>query len=121
MEQNTLTNSDRAFTTAELQEAGASDEFISLYLSAVDSGVKDELNDGYGGTVLERGDDPTDVAGGWFTKMWNGQLFWALCHADSRNRAAMVEVFDEAQFVKDAVDNENEPLDYAQKMVSEKV
>lgn len=118
MERNT-TNSERRFTTTELREAGASDQFISLYLSAVESGAKRELNDGYGGTVLAEGRDPTEVAGGWFTKMWNGELFWALCHADSSNTAALAEVFDRRDFIRDGVDSENEPVDYVEKMVDE--
>lgn len=119
MEQNSTNDADRKFTTKQLQDAGASDEFISLYLSALPSGAKVELDEGYGGTVLERGDDPTSVAGGWFTKMWEGKLFWALCYADGRNTAALAELFDRDDFIRDGVDSENEPLDYVQRMVEQ--
>lgn len=114
-----VTDDSRKFSTEELRAAGASDEFISLYLSAVDSSAKDELNSGYGGEILADGDDPTSVAGGWFTKMWNGDLFWALCHADGRNTRALNDVFDRHDFVSDGVDNADEPLDYVQRMVEQ--
>lgn len=115
------TNSDRAFTTEELREAGASDAFISLYLSAMDSGAKIELNSGYGGTVLSEGDDPTEVAGGWFTKMWNGELFRALCHADTKNARALSELFDRKDFVENGVYAEGEPREYVERMVDDRL
>lgn len=121
MERNTDSDTERRFTTTDLRAAGASDEFISLYLSALPSGAKDELNSGYGGSVLADGGDPSEVAGGWFTKMWDGQLFWALCHADHRNRAALAELFDRSDFIRDGVDSENEPMEYVERMVDEKL
>jgi len=113
-------SSNRRFTTEELRAAGASDECISLYLSAIDNGVKRELDSGYGGTVLDRdGTDPTEVAGGWFTKVWNGELFWALCHADHGNTRALAKLWDRDDFIRDGVDSEGEPLDYVETMVDE--
>lgn len=116
MEGNTTS---RKFSTEELRAAGASDEFISVYLSANSSSLKQELDSGYGGDVLAEGRDPTDVAGGWFTKMWNGELFWALCYADGKNTRVLSELFDRDDFIRDGVDSENEPLDYVTTMVDE--
>jgi hypothetical protein len=117
----TTANTDRKFSTTELKEAGASDEFISVYLSAVPSTAKEELNTGFGGEVLEDGGNPCQIAGGWFTKLWTGKLFWALCHADNRNAAALAEVFDRRDFVEDGVDSEGEPLDYVERMVDDRL
>lgn len=118
MERQNDSNSKRRFTTRQLRDAGASEEFISLYLSAVDSRAKTALNDGRLGRKLAEGKDITNISGSWFRNIWNGNLFWSLLRADSRNATALAEVFSREHFVEDGL-AEGEPRDYVERMVDQ--
>jgi len=94
-----------------------------MYLSA--SGVRrhsvrEELDSGFGGKKLANGDDPTNVAGGFFTKVWNGDVFEAFMHADGNNTPLMLEVFSPKQIRDHGVDKEDYGIDFATRKVNEK-
>lgn len=116
------TNTNRRFTTENLREAGASEVFISLYLSSFDGrhSVKEELNQGYGGDVLARDDDPSEVGGHFFKKLWDGDVFEALMRADGNNTKLMSEVFGGAGIFHAAIQNGADP-DYAERIIEERL
>lgn len=120
MEQHS--SNERKFGTDELKAAGASEAFVSVYLSAAEGrhSVRQELDSGYGGTVLEEGRDPTEVAGGFFTKLWNGRLFDAFLHADGSNTPLLLEVFGPAKIRNAGAAIEKYDIDYCTTMVNER-
>jgi len=114
---------DRRFGTEQLYDAGASEAFVSMYLSASGGrrhSVQEELDSGYGGDVLADGDDPTRVAGGFFSKLWDGDVFDAFLHADGNNTPLMLEVFSPKQIRDHAVDEGDYSIDYATRMVNDR-
>jgi len=113
----------RRFTTEDLHDAGASEAFISMYLSTAGDrrhSIREELDSGYGGEVLERGGDPSNAGGGFFAKVWNGDLFDAFLHADGSNTPLMLEVFGPEKIRRQGVDEAGYGLDYATRMVNDK-
>jgi hypothetical protein len=114
---------EREFSTEELKEAGASDAFVSCYLSAASTDrhhIRQELDSGYAGDVLGRGGDPTDAAGGFFTKLWNGNVFKAFLHADGHNAPHMLSVLGPEKIMENGIDVEGYGYDYAKRMINEK-
>lgn len=113
---------ERTYSTEELKDAGASDAFVSIYLSSANGRhhIRQELDNGYPGTVMARGGDPSDGAGGFFSKLWNGDVFDAFLHADASNARMMLDVLGAEEIRDHGVDQGGYQIEWATTMVNEK-
>lgn len=122
MAQDTASGGKRRFTTEELKDAGASEDFVSMYLSTAGDrrhSIREELNEGYGGDVLADGGDPTRASGGFFRKLWDGHTFDAFLHADGDNTRIMLDVLGAQKIMEQGVNVGGYGLAYAKRMVNQ--
>lgn len=87
-------STNRQWTEDELEIAGASREFIQVYMTPWNGrhSVAQELDSGYGGSLLERGEDPSAVGGHFFDALWDGRMADACARADGSNKALLKAV-----------------------------
>lgn len=86
MEQNTTPN--RVRTATELARLGASEDFIEAYFTEYDGrhSIVEELDRGFGGTLIDEGDFRASVGGGYFEALWKDGASAAWGRADGSNR-----------------------------------
>lgn len=116
-----LTAENRVF----LSKAGASDVFMDLLtFSEAEVGVnrhsiKEKIQSH---AFFDRlGGDPETFAhsgGGFFRKMWEGDLFMAYCHADLNNKPLMRACFGKERIIQAGIES-GEPSDYVRRKVAE--
>lgn len=108
-----------------LREAGASEEFLDMVETDPEQyGVPENSAAQKIRSLIRTGDlnlsaDPEDFrfcAGGFLTKLWNGDLFGAWRKADLNNTPLMLEVYGKRIIITNAI-AQGEPKDYAKRMV----
>lgn len=86
MEQDTPTNRER--TADELRDLGASEDFITAYFTEYEGrhSIVQELDGGFGGSLIDDGEFYAGVGGGYFEALWNDGASAAWARADGSNR-----------------------------------
>jgi hypothetical protein len=84
-------STNRERTADELRDLGASEDFITAYFTEYDGrhSIVAELDGGFGGSLIDRGDFRASVGGGYFEALWNEGAVSAWARADGSNRAIL--------------------------------
>lgn len=108
-----------------MSKAGASDLFIDLLTfpkGAADvprHSIEQEVKKYVYWGLPKDPDDLVTRGGGFFQKMWDGELFEAWCHADINNKLMLLACFGEGEIIENGV-RAGKPLDFSRRMVTER-
>jgi hypothetical protein len=118
-----------------LREAGAS-EYLIRFIDTVEQGTRHSVlmtlfrHHGSSKAGPEEAAVPNvedckeayRLSGGFMTKLWDGHLADAFCHADGNNRPMMAEEFDKEEIISVGLSNDGpfRQYDYLENLIGEK-
>lgn len=109
-----------------LIEAGAS-EYLLRFIDTVDRGARHSVlmtlfrhNDGM--PTINGMKEAYRLGGGFMTKLWDGHLADAYCHADGNNRPMMEDAFTQEEVVSVGLENDGpfSQRDYLSNLIDER-